>query len=707
MLVNRNINNLSGGVSQQPDEMRYDNQVDSMDNFTVTVAEGLRRRNPLDVVNTVSTGSFSDNMAIHSYDRGDGQEKYGMIFDNNGLRVFDGLGVEKTVTVTGINPLTQWGTGTGWKSNLQFLTIGDTTWVLNKEQTVGYTSPDDYVNENRAYYWIKKTTSVTYGSENASFKGYNYEIVLNGTSYSAYTISGQDTTDSIAVIEDLAAAINGDVIGGVTFTAQAKGSILYITGNGTFTFASGDSFGNQASAGWMDSVSKVADLPSDMSEFTEAEVGVIAITGTDRDSFTNYYLKWTGSSWAETYRPDTQIILTPETMPAKLARQANGTFTFGFNIINEAYDGFEYTWDDRVKGDEDSNPKPSFIGSQISNMFFFKNRLGFTSGENVILSEAAEYYNFFATTAMEVIDSDPIDASVDSNTVSVIRNVNATAGALTLWADDAQFLLAGGEILSPATTRISQTSSYACDNSISPIVLDNEILFFNKGTDYLEVKTYAPASLQSDKSSAESISSHIPKYLPSTIDSVVSSSADNMVFMLDSEDRSKIYVYKYHVHGGKKVISAWFKWSFNESIRAINVLANTLFVLINSNQICTISLEPKDIDGTFLDKGTDTYESTVVLSEFNIPTKQNSKNFKDKLFLKNLVVNREGYVVLDIINSERNSTKSIGNGFLDRKQYLSGSSDKVKIGFSTDSNTGCQINAINIEGRIEPKSNNI
>ena len=132
MLINHNIKNLHGGVSQQADEDRFDNQMESMDNFMVTVAQGLRRRNPLQLVSAI--GSLASDMAVHSYDRGDGQEKYVMIFDANGLRVFDDAGVSKTVheILYGASPVQDLWTVADYRKDIQFLTVGDTTWILNK-----------------------------------------------------------------------------------------------------------------------------------------------------------------------------------------------------------------------------------------------------------------------------------------------------------------------------------------------------------------------------------------------------------------------------------------------------------------------------------------------------------------------------------------------------------------------------------------------
>ena len=74
-LINKNIDNLNGGVSQQPDESRFYNQVELMENIQITVSEGERRRNPVELINALGITIIGD-VTTHSYDRGDGLEKY-------------------------------------------------------------------------------------------------------------------------------------------------------------------------------------------------------------------------------------------------------------------------------------------------------------------------------------------------------------------------------------------------------------------------------------------------------------------------------------------------------------------------------------------------------------------------------------------------------------------------------------------------------
>lgn len=696
MLVNHNINNLNGGISTQPIDARYDSQCEDMINFTPTISNGLRKRNPLVlVINTAS--NFSSTMKTHSYDRGDGLEKYGMILDGNGLKVFTSNGVSKTVTnlTDGAESyITKWA-GTNWSKDIQFLTVGDTTWILNRNIVTAMTSATSSENtENYCFYWIKRTYDASVDNTN----GYNYILYLDGV---AYTATNQDSTAAINSLTTLVAAAG--------YTVVKIASIMRISRATAFTFSYGDSYGNQASFGWSRSVQKLTDLPADMKGFTTAQVGTVSVTGTDRDSFTGYYVKWNEDGyWTETIAEGLQYEIDYTTMPLKVVRQSDGSFAVGWNKLYAGYDGFVHEWSDRAKGDDDSNPLPSFIGRKLSNMFFFKNRLGFTSEENVILSEAGSYYNFFATTVMDIIDSDPIDASADSDTVSIIRNVNAVAGSITLWADNSQFVLSGGEILSPATTRISQTSGYYCDSSIPPVVLDSEIVFFNKVGLYMDVMSYSPASINTDRSSAESISSHVVGLLPNTITKAEVASAYNMMFLLDGAYTNTIYCYRYHINSNQKVMSSWFKWTFNSHIvKDINVLNNKLYVLMDTNTVSVIDLSDADVTEEFLDFGSEMYESKVELSRFNVQTRSDTKMFREPMYYKSVLIRKEGNIDLEIKSDERASGWTVLNKHLGRRIFVGGSSNTSSIIFKSSYATGCKLDTISVEGVIKTRSRNV
>ena len=61
-------------------------------------------------------------------------------------------------------------------------------------------------------------------------------------------------------------------------------------------------------------------------------------------------------------------------MPIVIQRTATTTFTVK-----------QFTYADRAVGDDTTNPIPSFVGKRINKVLFFRNRLAFLAGENVIM----------------------------------------------------------------------------------------------------------------------------------------------------------------------------------------------------------------------------------------------------------------------------------------------------------------------------------
>ena len=89
-------------------------------------------------------------------------------------------------------------------------------------------------------------------------------------------------------------------------------------------------------------------------------------------------------------------------MPVLLIRTADGNFRLS-QADGSTYtiSGTDYTvpaWGDRLVGDLNSAPNPSFVDAKIRDIFFFNNRLGMISDENVILSRSSEFFEFFPCT---------------------------------------------------------------------------------------------------------------------------------------------------------------------------------------------------------------------------------------------------------------------------------------------------------------------
>ena len=133
----------------------------------------------------------------------------------------------------------------------------------------------------------------------------------------------------------------------------------------------------------------------------------IKVTGDNSKGQDDYFVKFSQDTsngqyiWKETVAPGVLTRINKATMPHTIKYFGSSGYTFDAE-----------TYADRGVGDDDTNPFPSFVGQKINDVFFYRNRLGFLADENVIFSQAGEFFNFFNKTVLIGVDIAPIDVAV-------------------------------------------------------------------------------------------------------------------------------------------------------------------------------------------------------------------------------------------------------------------------------------------------------
>jgi hypothetical protein len=261
-----------------------------------------------------------------------------------------------------------------------------------------------------------------------------------------------------------------------------------------------------------------------------------------------------------------------------------GTFYYGSTDRNN-----KSGWSGRAAGDDNTNPFPSFVGKQIRDIFFFKNRLGILTDSNVIFSEADEYFNFFRTTTQQLLDSAVIDVGLSHTKVAILEHAVPFQEKLMLFSQGSQFVLRGADVLSPRTVAISPVTEYDLSDGIQPVALGNYIYFPFKRNDFEGVYEYFVDN-NTETFNSEEITQQIPKYITSDIQKMVGSQAENTIVMSTTADPKTLFVYKYFWSNKEKVQSAWMKFTFERDVRG--------FDFIDSN----LHLITADTDGLHLEK---------------------------------------------------------------------------------------------------------
>lgn len=295
------------------------------------------------------------------------------------------------------------------------------------------------------------------------------------------------------------------------------------------------------------------------------------VSGDSNNDFDSYYVRWDGAVWRETIKPGLPTNINGGTMPHQLVRNSDGTFTFQ-----------QVSWEPRIVGNDKRNPIPSFVGRYINDVFFHRNRLGFCADENVVFSRAGEFFNFFVETATNILDSDPIDVSVNHTKVSIIRHAVPFNTSLMLFSDQVQFQLSARDLLTPKTVNINAVTEFEINPDCQPIGIGQDLYFAVNRGNYTGIREYfvQPLTYTND---ASDITSHVPKYVPGDVYRIIGSSSEDILFTLNGINRNEMHVYKFYWGtDDQKIQSSWSVWKFDENDKILNgaCINNYLYLVI-------------------------------------------------------------------------------------------------------------------------------
>tara|TARA_R110002167_G_C12706946_1_gene654978 strand:- start:14616 stop:16811 length:2196 start_codon:yes stop_codon:yes gene_type:complete len=327
-------------------------------------------------------------------------------------------------------------------------------------------------------------------------------------------------------------------------------------------------------------VNTFSDLPKPSDPQPPSNGDLYKVEGLDERAFGGYYVRRVAGVWEETYGPGENLTLDETTMPWALVRESNGTFSFT-----------TFAWKARRFGDAETNPPPTFVGRNIQDVFYWKNRLGMLTGENVVLSCAGDYGNFWRNTATTILDADVIDVAVSTNQVTELEFAVPFNNGLMLFSDQAQFSLNTGDLLTANTVSIDQVTSYQMDSGVRPVGIGSDVYFCSRSGPFTKVREYfvSEGNLTLD---AADVTAHVPRYIPKGITKLAGNDNEDVLFAISDEPtkRNFIYCYKRFWQGDKKLQSAWSEWYLNPTdvVLSIDIIENRLYCLL------------KKADGVFL-----------------------------------------------------------------------------------------------------------
>lgn len=563
-VVSGNIPNLTGGVSQQPAAIRRENQFEAQTNAYATLVDGLSPRRPSYHITKMIEEDLGPEAFLHFINR-DPTEQYVVAFIPGGtIRAWDLLnGEEVTVNIeSGAEDYID--TATPF-SDIKVITVADYSFVLNTTVEVENDATTTPARDYEALVYVKQGN---YG------KGYH--IYINGSAQASYTTPDGGVAAHSANIDTafIAGTLHAQLVtnlGGSGYTVTQVNSTIYISHPSVdFTVQCQDGYSGLAMLPIKETTPRFTDLPQDA-----VDGFVVAISGDTGLSGDQYYLEFEAPSgswhgiWKECASKGVLKALDPTTMPHTLVREADGTFTFGPG-----------EWGERKVGDLTTNAWPSFVGKTITDAFFARNRLGFISGENAVMSRSGKFFEFFRKTTTLLVDDDPIDTASTSQRVANMAWAVPFNKDVILFADQGQYELGASGLLTAKTAAILPTSEYEASRYARPATTGTSVFFAMKQDGYEQVREYWNDGQSASKVNAYNTTEHVPRYIPDGIFKLSASRSENVVAALTSSDPTAIYIYNYLGDPSNRVQSAWTRWEMSGNVRGVEFMKANLYMVI-------------------------------------------------------------------------------------------------------------------------------
>jgi|TARA_Y100000287_G_scaffold34397_1_gene25786 hypothetical protein len=600
--VTQTTPNFLGGVSRQNDDKKLINQVTECVNGYPDPTYGLLKRPGMEHVNVLKkangdafTKAELADAAWFFIDRDDAGSYIGAIKGSNIYVWTKADGTFCTVTNNGASYLT----GTK-QSDYHFRSVQDVTVITNKTVTTAMQAAGTYVANSVAT--VKLVTLTADYNYSVTIQGIKSEVTAQSTSTyddfllydSANVNTNHDLVDAIkATIDAQHSANNSDFDGVWSLEAYPNSLVIkrtsgtnavvtdYTQPTGTplaFTIEGKGGLANLSLEVFQDSVKDASDLPAE--SFNGHHVKITNTSSAEDDYYLEYeaYNGTRGKGfWKEAVARDASPGLDAATMPYQL--ENTGATTFIFKQI---------PWTARQVGDDNSSPTPSFIGYPINATFFYNNRFGVLSEDNIFFGRANDSFNFFVKSALAQTDADPVDLNVASVRPVVLTDVLPSPQGLLLFSARQQFLVlsTSATTLTPKTTLIRAISNYEMDATIPPVDIGTTTGFINTVPGYAKLFTLQLREIEQSPLVVD-ISKTVLEWIPNTIDSLAVS-PQNSVVMLTDRSSSYIYLYRFYNNGEQDLFQAWTKWQLPTTIQAVDIIDDDVIIVSQHEDEYTI-----------------------------------------------------------------------------------------------------------------------
>lgn len=511
--VTQRVRSMSNGISTQAPTVRFPSQVEDATNVNFSILDGAVKRHGSDAMFRLDGAAVGQNYAMHLIER-DEKEQFLIVYGKGGyMKVVDLVNPTNAVTIVSS------GTFSGYLSSnspevseVRFMTVGDTTFVLNRTVATELSDPDT-------------TGGTQYGFKPESMP---HRLVVTGVSESnnvVFTGSPIPWTDRNFYEQVIKRPSVSPPTQG-TFTLRSKGEHT-------------EAYLNPGDTGYI-SDNTLYHIPWD----AEASNFVEGAEGDGIDQYLEVVSNIGNGKTVCIHGPlKTDDVIVEFSRDLKLGDGSpdfpGGTSGHLLSVHNIDLNNNPYYVE---RGSDERNPPPDMIKKNyaISDMAYYRGRLVLASRDQIMMSRVDELFNFWIDRPSALADSDSISMQIASTDVAEIEHIVEFHGSLLIMTRQGrQYFLENVTTLSASTAAITPSTKYETLTNVRPITVGSQLFMVGRAEGFAPIWQYFFDD-RSDSSKAVDVSKQVRGLLPLTIGNIAGSTGSQTLAAISDSPATDI-----------------------------------------------------------------------------------------------------------------------------------------------------------------------
>lgn len=227
---------------------------------------------------------------------------------------------------------------------------------------------------------------------------------------------------------------------------------------------------------------------------------------------------------------------------------------------------------DRLIGDSETHPWPTFVGTTINDVAYMQKRLIFVSDGAVDMTriEKDGYpTSFWHKSATSTLVTDPVSITPSATGVDALRYAQPHNKDLLITAANMQLKIGGSSGITPQTVSMAPTTSLDVSTDVPPLMVGSDVYFTFPYTQSSGLLVYS-GQQNIEQDGANVLTDHVQGYLAGRCKLLVASPTLRML-ALTADDPNTIFINEYDRAGKYTGRNAWHKWTIPSNHTVINM----------------------------------------------------------------------------------------------------------------------------------------